>query len=404
MIARMIQSGLKGARGRNLLLILAAVGVLGFAVYLHVRFWPNTLLRISTSDMKVHADFDTFWRSAAALWNGGDTYETGAGLRNLNPPFWTVLLAPFGLLEVLPAYRLFSLLTLALALGCLIWTAREMKLHPIPTALAVTLLLVSSPLLATLALGQIYPILTLGLVACWSLERRGKPILAGIALGLTVAIKPSLLPVLLWPLARLRWGMLGATLASGAGATLLGIVVLGLGATFDWVDIVLRESLSTYWDNASLPSAAARLFTENRYAMPLADAPWMVSVAYSLGILAVFATAAKARDNADAGLWALVAAALLASPIAWHNYLVLLGPGVIVLLARGRFGVALLLLALQTIPPQWPLLWAGEATVTASIGLTFYLFVLAVHWFSLLFAGKNRESEPRPLTTAPDRA
>lgn len=383
---------------------LIAVGVFGLAVGLHVWFWPETLLRISTDAMSVHADFDSFWRSAVALWSGEDTYDTGASLVNLNPPFWTVLLAPFGLLEALPAYRIFSLLTLALAAGCLIWTVREMKLRSGWTVLAVVLLLISSPLLGTLALGQIYPILTLGLVTCWTLERRGKPIPAGVALGLTVAIKPSLVPVLLWPVARLRWGMLGAALASGAAATLLGVIVMGLGATLDWVDIVLRESLSTYWDNASLPATVARLFTENRFAMPLADAPWMVSIAYSLGILAVFVTAAKARDDADAGLWALVAAALLASPIAWHNYLVLLGPGIIVLLARGRVGIALLLLALQAIPPQWPLLWAGEATVVASIGLTFYLFVLVAHWISLLLAGKTREAEPRPLTSASDGA
>lgn len=374
------------------------------AVALHVRYWPETLLRISTGDMRIHADFDTFWRSAAALWTGGDTYDAGAKLLNLNPPFWTVLLAPFGLLEALPAYRLFSFLMLALAAGCLIWTAREAKLRLGWTVLAVTLLLISSPLLATLALGQLYPILTLGLVACWTLERRDKPLPAGVALGLTVAIKPSLLPVLLWPVARLRWGMLGAALASGAAATLVGVIVLGLGATFDWVDIILRESLSTYWDNASLPAAAARLFTENRFAMPLADAPWAVSVAYSLGILAVFVTAARGREDADAGLWALVAAALLASPIAWHNYLVLLGPGIVVLLARGKVGVALVLISLQAIPPQWPLLWAGEATVLASLGLTFYLFVLTVHWLAFLFAGKSREPERRSLTTAPDGA
>ncbi len=369
-----------------------AFGVFVVAVVLHVRFWPETLMRISTDSMTIHADFDTFWRSAAALWTGGDAYDTGASLVNLNPPFWTVLLAPFGLMEAFPAYRLFSMLMFALAAGCLIWTAREVKLRAGWTVVAVVLLLASSPLLATSALGQLYPILTLGLVACWTFERRGKPVLAGVALGLTVAIKPSLLPVLLWPVARLRWGMLGAAMASGAAATILGVVVLGLGATFDWVDIVLRESLSTYWDNASLPAAAARLFTENRYAAPLADAPWMVSLAYSLGILAVFVTAAKVRDDGDAGLWALVAAALLASPIAWHNYLVLLGPGILVLMARGRWGVGLVLIALQTIPPQWPLLWAGKGTTLASLGLTFYLLVLALHWLAFLFAGEKRAS------------
>ena len=65
----------------------------------------------------------------------------------------------------------------------------------------------------------------------------------------------------------------------------------------------------------------------------------------------------RIRHGPEVGLWVLVAASLLASPIAWHNYLVLLGPGILLLLARGRAAPAFLLLALQSIPAQWPLLW-----------------------------------------------
>lgn len=81
-----------------------------------------------------------------------------------------------------------------------------------------------------------------------------------------------------------------------------------------------------------------------------------------------------------------MAASLLASPIAWHNYLVLLAPGVLLLLARGRIGPALLLLALQAIPAQWPLLWNEQGTVGATFALTLYLYVLLAHWGLLLLA------------------
>jgi alpha-1,2-mannosyltransferase len=76
-------------------------------------------------------------------------------------------------------------------------------------------------------------------------------------------------------------------------------------------------------------------------------------VAYVLGVGIIILTAIWVRRDSEAGLWALVAASLLASPIAWHNYLVLLGPGILLLLARGRVAPALLLLALQAIPPDW---------------------------------------------------
>ncbi len=93
------------------------------------------------------------------------------------------------------------------------------------------------------------------------------------------------------------------------------------------------------------------------------------------------------------GLWALVAASLLASPIAWNNYLVLLGPGVLLLLARGWAAPALLLLALQSIPPLWPLLWQGTNTIVATLALTLYLYILIAHWLVFLVA-----AEPEPAS------
>jgi alpha-1,2-mannosyltransferase len=371
-------------------LVASAAGVLVLAIGMDARFMGSTLGRISASSMDVHADFDSFWRSAEAVWEGRDPYDAGARLVNLNPPFWTLLLAPFGLMEPLAAYRWFVLIMVLTAVGYMAWMAGELRLRGGWAVLAAAMLLLSSPLLATLALGQLYPILALGLVASWAAERRGRHLLSGGALGLVVAVKPSLLPVILWPAVRRRWGALVAALASGAAATLVGAVVLGPGTTLEYVRILLAEPLSTYWDNASLPSAAARFFTENEFARPLATLPWMVPVAYVLGIGAIFLTAAKARQDAEMGLWALVAASLLASPIAWHNYLVLLGPGILVLLARGRTAPALLLLALQAIPPQWPLLWSGDNSVAASLMLTLYLYILLAHWLAFLYPGPDR--------------
>ena len=50
-------------------------------------------------------------RSTVALWHGTDLYRTGSVLPNLNPPFLSLILAPFGLLPVLPSYWLFTGLT-----------------------------------------------------------------------------------------------------------------------------------------------------------------------------------------------------------------------------------------------------------------------------------------------------
>jgi alpha-1,2-mannosyltransferase len=375
-----------GARVRDAVLYTAAFWIFVAALWMDVRYLGGALGRISTSSMRVHVDFDSFWLSARALLEGGDIYDTGARLVNLNPPVWTVLISPLGLMEAIDAYRLFVLLSVLIVLGYLAWTAEELGLRPVWAVVGAGLLLLSSPLISTLALGQVYPVLALGLVAAWILDRRDAPWPSGAALGLVVALKPSLAPVLLWPLVRRRWDAFAAACVSGLATTLVGLIVAGPAATWRYVGVLNEGSAAAYWDNASIPAAMARFFTEHPYAQNAATLPWMVYVGYALGVAVVVVTAARIRGGGEAGLWALVAASLLASPIAWHNYLVLLAPGVLLLLARGRVAPALFLIALQAIPAQWPLLWNEVGTVGATFALTLYLYVLLAHWILLLLA------------------
>jgi len=238
-------------------------------------------------------------------------------------------------------------------------------------------------------------------VVAWMADRRERHTISGVAVGLVVALKPSLAPVLLWPLVRRRWDVFWAAIVAGAASTLVGAVVVGFVATLDWMRLLSESFASPYWDNASLPSAAARLFTDNPYAQHVATWTWTIPVAYVLGIVIIAITAARTRGAAEAGLWALVAAALLASPIAWHNYLVLLGPGILLLLARGRVAPAFLLLALQAIPGQWPLLWNQQGTVAATLALTLYLYILLAHWVVLL-PGRKDPAGAEPVLEAGD--
>lgn len=372
----------------------AGFWVLAASLWLQVGFLGGTLGRISAGSMKVHVDFDTFWRSARAMLEGKDIYDTGVEILNLNPPVWTILISPLGLFEPITAYRAFVLISLVITVGYLAWTVEELRLRPGWTAVGVVMLLFSSPLLATLALGQVYPVLALGLVAAWVADRRGRQEASGVALGFVVALKPTLLPVLLWPLVRRRWGSFSAAVICGAVVTLVGILTLGPGTTLDYVGVLRDSSVSPYWDNASLPAAAARLFTENSYASNIAVLPWMIPVGYALGIAAIVLTTLRVRHDPETGLWVLVAASLLVSPIAWHNYLVLLGPGVLLLLARGMAAPAFLLLALQSIPAQWPLLWNERGTVVATLALTLYLYILIAHWLILLSAAREPAVTP----------
>src|SRR5919112_3547690 len=194
-----------GSAGWDAVLFTVGFWVLAASLWLQIGYMGAALSRISTESMQVHADFDSFWRSARAMLEGRNIYDTGVDLVNLNPPVWSVIISPLGLLGPLTAYRLFVLATLVLAVGYLAWTVEELRLRPGWTAVGVVMLLFSSPLLATLALGQVYPVLALGLLVSWVADRRERHEISGAALGLVVALKPSLLPVLLWPLVRRKW-------------------------------------------------------------------------------------------------------------------------------------------------------------------------------------------------------
>ena len=374
----------------------SAVSLLVLGMYVHFGF--GTLGVVAMGSTNVHVDFDTFWRSAGALWTGGDIYEAGGRVYNLNPPFWTVLFSPLGLLEPMIAYRMFVLITLLTSVGYLAWTASELKLQAGWAVVGVAMLLLSTPLQTTISIGQIYPFLALGLVAAWVADRHEKPVIAGLALGVVVAVKPSLAPVVFWPLLRRRWRMLGAALAAGVAVTLVGVVVAGAGTTLEWMRLLASMGLDGTWYNASLPGAASRLFMENKYVVPQATLPWAIAAARGLGIVLLFFTAWKVRWDRELGLWGLVAASLLASPVAWYDYLVLLGPGILVLLAQGRVALALVLLTLQAIPAQWVLLWQGEKTVVATLALTLYLYILVAHWLTLLLSARKEPAHaPEPV-------
>jgi len=380
---------------------MVATGVaLGTTVVLHVRFGFSLLGGIwdpLLDERLQHYDFAVFWHSANALLDGKNIYfGTGAQDSSANPPIWTVLMSPLALLKPIFAYRLFVVLTVPVTIGYLVWMASEIGLQVGWALVGSSALLLSHPMLKTLGLGQIYPFLALGLVAAWVGDRKDRPLLTGVALGLVVAVKPLLAPVLLWPLVSRKWKVLVSTICTGAAASLVAEIVAGPGATLDWLSYVSSRRPSGAWDNSTIAGAASRIFAANDWVEPIATVPWALPVAYLVAIEVIILTAVAAHRDREMGLWALVAASLLASPIAWHTYLVLLGPAVLLLLARGWLAPGCLLLALQLIPPEWSIPWEHGVAPWAPLALTFYLYVLVVHWLVLVAASQAGQKAMPP--------
>ncbi len=376
---------------------IAAVVVLASivtAVVLHVRH-PDALVTLlpSTDMRELHVDFDTFWHSAVALAHGEDIYETSAKLTNLNPPLLTVLLTPFAGFDALTGYRIFAVLTLLMVLGALLAVAAQLRLRPVVTALVLVTVLASSPLHGTMVLGQIYPVLLVGLVAGWIAERRGRPVLAAVLYGITVALKPSLAPLLLLPAVQRRWPELRAGLIAAAAATLTGVLVAGPPSGFEWLKIALSEPVPDTVDNASLPGLAVRFGLPGVIGM-------LAGLAVLIGTLAWCGRHRDRIDPAGTAPFAVIATGLLCSPISWHNYLMLLWPGVLILITLGRGPAAAMALGVTLVPVSWNADWPPEGLV-ADLGRSLYFVILVGYWLVLLVSSRRSDRLTWPAAGEP---
>lgn len=358
--------------------VLAAVVVTG---WLHATHHNARVTLLASADLAgMHSDFATFRASAVALVRGADLYDTTAGLVNLNPPVVSVLLAPLVTVPPVAGYRVFAALTLLLVAGALLAVARELRLPGLARVAVLVAVLASSPLHGTLVLGQVYGVLLALFAAGWVAERRGRPALAAALYGVAVALKPSLAPVLLLNLALRRWRPLLAGVAAAGGAWLAGVLAAGPASGLHWLRVVRDEPVRVYVDNSSLAGMAVRF-----------GLPAGLGVLAGAGLLAAtLALVARHRDRVDpagTAAWAVLAAAMLCSPITWHNYLMVLWPGVLVLAATGRRWVAAALLAVALVPVSWDEVWP-PAGAAGAVARSLYGVILAGHWLAFALAAR----------------
>jgi alpha-1,2-mannosyltransferase len=368
-------------------------------VVLHVRHPDALVTLLPAADMRdLHVDFDTFWHSAVALVAGDDIYDTPAKLTNLNPPLLTALLVPLAWLDALTAYRVFTVFTLLLVAAAVLAVARELRLSRTATTLALLAVLASSPLHGTLVLGQMYPLLLAGLVAGWIAERRGRPVLAAVLYGVTVALKPSLAPLLILLAVQRRWVPLRAGIAAAGVATLAGVLVAGPSSAIEWLKIAFTEPVPDTVDNASLPGLAVRFGVPSVFGM-------LAGVAVLVGTLVWIGRHRDRIDPAGTAPWAVLAAGLLFSPIAWHNYLLLLFPGALALVPLGLGAVTAVALAVAVIPVSWNADWPPEG-IAPDLARSLYCAILLGYWAVLLSSSvrsvAEEPAEPVAEPVSPD--
>lgn len=390
------------------------------AVWIFVRYPDVLVSNVLNPDIKGHVDFETFYRSSVALLHGTDTYRTGALLPNLNPPLLALLLAPFGLLPALSAYWAFTVLSLLAMTAAVVLVARELRLAAGWILLGVGTLWASSPLHGTLVLGQIYGLLLFGLAFAWLAERKGHPLLGAVVLGVVVALKPSLGPLLLVALVQRQPASLWAGIASAAVATTIGVVAAGPSSALEWVWLASGTPAPEVDANASLPGLVARFGGPGVIGwlltvLMVAGTLWWIGRATSqemiaIGPVSMDGTASTTRPvvtgsvrPADAAVFAVTVGCLLAAPIAWLNYTVLLWPGALMLLRAGWWRVGVPLLVLPVIPVAWGNLWLADPHAGISLlGRSLYCLVLLGYWVALaafVASGSSPSGSPSSQST-----
>ena len=326
--------------------------------------WAFALLSFSASNGTLGYDYRAYDIAVDRLFAGRSMYDTtatamgGFGLFLYPPPF-AVLIAPIALL---PGDLGLWVWTLGLVVSAVVAIA----LLPVSTRTKLILLLLAAfswPLVYSIKLGQVGPLLLLLFSIGW--RRLDRPGALGLASGFGAVIKVQPALVIAWALVTGR--RRAAIIALGVVALLatLATVVAGPQSWLDWLAVL---------GNVSRPVLAEN-DTGFGHLAYLAGAPRELAVALhyvNVALVVAVTIFAVARAVPVAGYLAVVVASQFVSPVLWDHYALILLLPVAWLIDRGRLWAALIPLATAT-----PLV---GVTPVIAYPLLFWVVLLAVTW------------------------
>jgi Glycosyltransferase family 87 len=299
-------------------------------------------------------DAEVFIEGGRRLLHADPLYDgSSAAAGFIGPPFQAVFFVPFAALAALSPV-VAKLLWHITGIACLIagmvfitrsWSMARLDLG-LPAAAAfpaafAPLLAVLLPLQTNFEHQNMNPLLLALMVGATWLVARGSDAVAGVVLGVAIALKafPALLVIVL--VCRARWRAVAAAVGVAIVLTLLPLPLYG----FDGYVQLLRDfsrlagsGFPARGNNQSLFAAFDRLMgpADDDF-IHQAEGP--VRIAYGvvavLMLLALTIVSLRTRRPSIATiiiqLYAAIAVAVLLSPIAWDHYWVLMLPALVVL-------------------------------------------------------------------------
>lgn len=261
-------------------------------------------------------DFHSYYSAARALLHGDSPYP-----EYVYPPLMAIVSMPLALLPLGLAEAIVILGNAALVcLTLLVLGVRDWRCYG--------LAFLWPPVIAAIQTGNVTILLGLGAALAW--RYRDRPVATSAAIGLSLAAKFVLWPLVVWLAATRRYAT--AVLAGTASVGFLGLswAVIGFAGVSDYWGIIRHVRRVVEGD-----SLTAYVFAVDVGASPgLARAVWLL---LGLGLLAGCVTLGRAGNERGAFVLA-IAASLALTPIVWLHYFALLL--VVVAVARPALGTA----------------------------------------------------------------
>jgi hypothetical protein len=266
---------------------------------------------------------------------------------NLSPPALLPFFAAFSWVSVNAAVRIWTLLSALLMIGSAALLVAENRAHV--QHRQILWFLLARAMFNTLWLGQDYSLMIALAVAAWVLLARDRQLAAGIVLGLLVAAKPN---YALWPLLLVfcgRWKASAVAVGVAGALCALPLALYGPGIYSEWMRAVASDPHWFFPNEVSLIGLATRA----------GHARVGEALAAALLVAACVVVAWK-RPSLRATSGVALSVGMLASPLAWYQYAMLLaGP-----LFAERWNLALTLVLLILLQPYAPVFFVSVWVVT----------------------------------------
>jgi hypothetical protein len=173
----------------------------------------------------------------------------------------------------------------------------------------------SAPVIGSIRIGTMTPLLVLLLAAAW--RWRDRRWLVGGSLAVAISLKLFLWPLVFWLAATRRWAAAGAATALAAAITFGSWGLIGFAGLTDYPDLLRRLADVVQGRGFSLVALGLELDLREPVAELL---PWLVG----LSLLVVAAVASRGPDGDRHAFSLAIVAAIALSPIVWLHYFALL--------------------------------------------------------------------------------